>query len=176
MQGPSIAEYSQKCTSPPPPHGAKQNKTRPPAKHRPSSSNRSAAYLQSGICINRPVECILRRGGCFLPEGTPRGGVQILEFSASRNPQGRRRAHRTALKILILSPQRLRDRSFFTGCDSWRLTFVQKPVCRHHRLLKTPKNARPRPRPRRAATEKTRTSPLRLQLRQSPNSQNQNHP
>lgn len=26
MQGPSIAEYSQKCTSPPPPHGAKQNK------------------------------------------------------------------------------------------------------------------------------------------------------
>ena len=62
---------------------------RPPAKHRPSSLNRSAAYLQSGICINRPVECILRRGGCFLPEGTPRGGVQILEFSASRNPQGR---------------------------------------------------------------------------------------
>ena len=27
MQGPSIAEYSQKCTSPPPPHGAKQNKS-----------------------------------------------------------------------------------------------------------------------------------------------------
>ena len=27
MQGPSIAEYSQKCTSPPPPHGANQNKS-----------------------------------------------------------------------------------------------------------------------------------------------------
>lgn len=26
MQGPSIAEYSQKCTSPPPPHGAKQKR------------------------------------------------------------------------------------------------------------------------------------------------------
>lgn len=27
MQWPSIAEYSQKCTSPPPPHGANQNKS-----------------------------------------------------------------------------------------------------------------------------------------------------
>lgn len=27
MQGPSIAEYSQKCTSPSPPHGANQNKS-----------------------------------------------------------------------------------------------------------------------------------------------------
>lgn len=60
-----------------------------PARHRPSSSNQLATYPNSAICINRPVECILRRGGCFLPEGTPRDGVQILEFSASRNPQGR---------------------------------------------------------------------------------------
>lgn len=29
MRWPSIAEYSQKCTSPPPPHGAKQTKARP---------------------------------------------------------------------------------------------------------------------------------------------------
>ena len=28
MQGPSIAEYSQKCTSPPPPHGANQKQKR----------------------------------------------------------------------------------------------------------------------------------------------------
>ncbi len=39
-------------------------------------------------------------------------------------------------------PQRLKSRSFSTGCAPWCLPFAQNPVCRHPRLLKTPKNAR----------------------------------
>mgnify|MGYP001524487444 CR=1 FL=1 len=52
------------------------------ARHRPSSSNRSAAYPQSGICINRPVECILRRGGFLCRKGPPQGAVHFWEYSA----------------------------------------------------------------------------------------------
>lgn len=97
---------------------------------------------QPHFCINRPADCIFRRGGCFLPAGTPGGDVQIPEYSASRSPRVRERAHKTALKVLILSPQRLKSRSFFTGCGPWRLPFAQNPVCRCPRLLNTPKNAR----------------------------------
>lgn len=68
--------------------------------------------LQSLYCINRPAECIFWRGGCFLPAGTPRGGVQIPENSAFRSPRVWERAHKTALKALILSSQRLKSRSF----------------------------------------------------------------
>lgn len=39
-------------------------------------------------------------------------------------------------------PQCLKDRSFFTGCGPQCLPFAQNPVCRHPRLLNTPKNAR----------------------------------
>lgn len=39
-------------------------------------------------------------------------------------------------------PQCLKDRSFFTGCGPQCLPFAQNPVCRHPRLLITPKNAR----------------------------------
>ena len=42
MQGSSIAEYSQKCTSPPPPHGANQNKS---AAKRPR-----AIFIQINYC------------------------------------------------------------------------------------------------------------------------------
>lgn len=59
------------------------------------------------ICINRPADCIFLRGGCFLPAGTPGGGVQILENSASRSPRTRKREHKTALNALILDPQRV---------------------------------------------------------------------
>lgn len=42
MQGPSIAEYSQKCTSPSPPHGANQNKS---AANRPRT-----IFIQINYC------------------------------------------------------------------------------------------------------------------------------
>lgn len=96
------------------------------------------AHPQPLYCINRTAKCIFRRDGCFLPTGTPGGGVQIPEYSASRSPQARK----TALKALIKSPQRLKSRSFSTGCAPWCLPFAQNPVCRHPRLLNTPKNAR----------------------------------
>ena len=100
----------------------------------------------------------------------PRGRRAIFGVFSIPEPTGQERTHRAALKTLILSPQRLRDRSFFTGCGPWRLPFAQNPVCRHPRLLKTPKNARPAP-PQASGNRKTAHAPLRLQLRQSPNSQ-----
>ena len=39
-------------------------------------------------CINSPVDCIFRRGGRFLPTGSPGGGVQIPELSASPESAG----------------------------------------------------------------------------------------
>ncbi len=93
-------------------------------------------------CINRPAGCIFRLGGCFLPTGTPGGAVQIPEYSASRGPRARGRGCKTALKAPILSPNASRAARFFTGCGPWCLPFVQNPVCRHPRLLNTPKNAR----------------------------------
>lgn len=68
--------------------------------------------------------------------------MQIPEFSASRSPRVRERVHKTALNALVLDPQCLKDRSFFTGCGPWCLPFAQNPVCRRPRLLNTPKNAR----------------------------------
>ena len=107
-----------------------------------SSCSELPTHPQPPFCINRPAECILRRSGCFLPAGTPGGGVQNLEYSASRSPQVRERVHKTALNALVLDPQCLKDRSFFTGCGPQCLPFAQNPVCRHPRLLNTPKNAR----------------------------------
>lgn len=63
-----------------------------------SSSSELPTRPQQQFCINRPADCIFRRGGCFLPAGTPGGGVQILEFSASRSPRARDRTHKTALE------------------------------------------------------------------------------
>lgn len=93
-------------------------------------------------CIKSPADCIFRRGGRFLPTGSPGGGVQIPEFSAYRSPRVRERAHKTALETLIPSFQRLENRSFFAECGPWHLPFAQNPVCRYPRMLKTPKNAR----------------------------------
>ena len=93
-------------------------------------------------CINRPVECIFQRGSCYLFTGTPGSGVQIPEYSASRGPRARERVHKTALNALVLDPQCLKGRSFFTECGPQCLPFAQNPVCRHPRLLNTPKNAR----------------------------------
>lgn len=64
--------------------------------------------------------------------------MQIPEYSASRSPQARK----TALKAPILNPSASRAARFFTGCGPWCLPFAQNPVCRHPRLLNTPKNAR----------------------------------
>lgn len=68
--------------------------------------------------------------------------MQIPEYSASRGPRARGRVHKTALKAPILSPNASRAALFFTGCGPWCLPFAQNPVCRHPRLLNTPKNAR----------------------------------
>ena len=54
----------------------------------------------------------------------------------------RERVHKTALNALVLDPQCLKGRSFFTGCGPQYLPFAQNPVCRCPRLLNTPKNAR----------------------------------
>lgn len=68
--------------------------------------------------------------------------MQIPEYSASRGPRARGRGCKTALKAPILSPNASRAARFFTGCGPWCLPFAQNPVCRHPRLLNTPKNAR----------------------------------
>ena len=59
MQGPSIAEYSQKCTSPPPPHGANQNKS---AAKRPR-----AIFIQIYIARNDCAEVTQARGRPSFP-------------------------------------------------------------------------------------------------------------
>ena len=100
------------------------------------------AQPQPPFCINRPADCIFRRVGCFLPTGTPGGGVQIPEFSASRSPRVRERAHNTALKVLILNSNASRAARFSTGCGPLRLPFAQNPVCKRPRMLNIPKNAR----------------------------------
>ena len=110
-----------------------------------ASAGRNAerhAQPQPPFCINRPADCIFRRVGCFLPTGTPGGGVQIPEFSASRSPRVRERAHNTALKVLILNPNASRAARFSTGCGPLRLPFAQNPVCKRPRMLNIPKNAR----------------------------------
>ncbi len=71
------------------------------------------AHPQALYCINRPVECIFRRGDCFLPTGTPGGAVQIPEYSASRGPRARARGCKTALKAPILSPNAPRAARFY---------------------------------------------------------------
>lgn len=68
--------------------------------------------------------------------------MQISEYSASRSPRARERVHKTALNALVLDPQCLKSWSFFTERGPWCLPFAQNPVCRHPRLLNTPKNAR----------------------------------
>lgn len=103
------------------------------------------AQPQPPFCINRPADCIFRRVGCFLPTGTPGGGVQIPEFSASRSPRVRERAHNTALKVLILNSNASRAARFSTGCGPLRLPFAQNPVCKRPRMLNIPKNARRTP-------------------------------
>lgn len=68
--------------------------------------------------------------------------MQISEYSASRSPRARERVHKTVLNALVLDPQCLKSWSFFTERGPWCLPFAQNPVCRHPRLLNTPKNAR----------------------------------
>lgn len=68
--------------------------------------------------------------------------MQIPEYSASRGPRAQGRECKTALKALVLDPQCLKSWSFFTERGPWCLPFAQNPVCRHPRLLNTPKNAR----------------------------------
>ncbi len=68
--------------------------------------------------------------------------MQIPEYSASRGPRARGRGCKTALKAPILSPNASRAARFFTERGPWCLPFAQNPVCRHPRLLNTPKNAR----------------------------------
>lgn len=64
MQGPSIAEYSQKCTSPPPPHGANQNK--------------SAAFLSGALRrMKEPPPHEVRSGGSFMSEDAPERKVAL---------------------------------------------------------------------------------------------------
>ena len=55
MQGPSIAEYSQRCTSPPPPHGAKQ-------KHARGLKGRAPSLIQIYIARNGNAEVTQARG------------------------------------------------------------------------------------------------------------------
>ena len=105
------------------------------------------AQPQPPFCINRPADCIFRRVGCFLPTGTPGGGVQIPEFSASRSPRVRERAHNTALKVLILNSNASRAARFSTGCGPLRLPFAQNPVCKRPRMLNIPKKCTQHPTP-----------------------------
>ena len=91
MQGPSIAEYSQKCTSPPPPHGANQNKS---AANRPRTifiqiyiaRNGSAEVTQArgrpsfpahSAGRKKPSPHVVRSGGSFMSEDAPERKVAL---------------------------------------------------------------------------------------------------
>mgnify|MGYP006949639802 CR=1 FL=1 len=64
MQGPSVAEYSQKMHAPPPPHGAKQNKR--------------ATFLSGALRRTKePPPHKVRSGGSFMSEDAPERKVAL---------------------------------------------------------------------------------------------------
>lgn len=134
---------------------------RPPARHRPSSSNRSAAYPYSGICINRPVECILRRGGFLCREGPPsrrRAFLGVFNITKSIGCHDKGQRPRISLQIKCCRPitppiirekhRRARIFARASVCRGLRLQNTRKNARRHHpHMARTKTNARPK-RPR----------------------------
>ena len=62
-------------------------------------------------------------------------------------PTGQERAHRTALKTLILSPQRLRDRSFFYRMRLMAPDFCPKTSMQAPSTAENSQKCTPRPTP-----------------------------
>lgn len=81
-------------------------------------------------------------GWLLFAHGYPRGrranpGVFSIPESAGAGMGAQNR-----VESLDYEPSAPQGSLIFTVCGSWRLLFAQNPVCRHSRLLKTPKNAR----------------------------------
>ena len=73
-------------------------------------------------------------GRLLFVHGYPGGGVQIPEYSASRSSRAREWVHKTALKVLILSPQRLKSWSFLqdaahSACFSPKIQYAGTHGC-----------------------------------------------
>ena len=81
-------------------------------------------------------------GWLLFAHGYPRGrranpGVFSIPESAGAGMGAQNR-----VESLDYEPSAPQGSLIFTVCGSWRLLFAQNPVCRHPRLLNTPKNAR----------------------------------
>ena len=81
-------------------------------------------------------------GWLLFAHGYPRGrranpGVFSIPESAGAGMGAQNR-----VESLDYEPSAPQGSLIFTGCGSWCLPFAQNPVCRHPRLLNTPKNAR----------------------------------
>ena len=101
-------------------------------------------YPQPHFCINRPAKCILSTGRLLFAHRYPRGRrANFGVFSVPGSAGAGAGVQNCALKAPTSElPTPLGAARFFTGCGPWCLPFAQNPVCRHPRLLNTPKNAR----------------------------------
>ena len=81
-------------------------------------------------------------GRSSFAHGYPRGqransGIFSIPESTGVGPGAQNRAESP-----VFDRQSLEDRSYFSECGLRRSPIAQNPVCRHLRMLKTPKNAR----------------------------------
>lgn len=120
---------------------------RPPARHRPSSSNQLATYPNSAICINRPRRMHTSTGRLLFARRYPQGRRANFGVFSIPEPTGQERTHRTALKTMILSPQRLRDRSFFYRMRLMAPDFRPKTSMQAPSTAENSQKCTPRPTP-----------------------------
>lgn len=123
MQGPSIAEYSQKCTSPPPPHGAKQNKR---ATFLSGALRRTQEALAARSAQRGLLACprTRREGTCSLPR-------QLRQLTRRCKPScAYPRQHRTGYQSGSRGASSSQDRSRCSQPGRSRSRRRRKPCCR----------------------------------------------
>ena len=123
MQGPSIAEYSQKCTSSPPPHGANQNKraTLLSGALRRTQEALAARSAQRGLLACPRTR---REGTCSLPG-------QLRQLTRRCKPScAYPRQHRTGYQSGSRGASSSQDRSRCSQPGRSRSRRRRKPCCR----------------------------------------------
>ena len=123
MQGPSIAEYSQKCTSPPPPHGANQNKS-------------AAIHFRPPRGPKKPPAALGGRGCFFMgvagagKEGRARAG-QLRQLTRRCKPScACPRQHQTGCRSGSRGASSLQGRSRCSQPGRSRSRRRHRPCCR----------------------------------------------
>ena len=100
---------------------------RPPARHRPSSSNSSAAHPESAICINRPVECITSTGRLLFAHRYPRGRRANFGIFSIPEPTSERTDARNRIECPCFEPPAPQRPLIFNGMRPMGPAFRPKP-------------------------------------------------